>query len=77
MTHDVDTYRTGCRCLDCRAAWAGHVRRIRRNRYAERHLVAGRWMHRRARHGTPHGYQHYGCRCPHCTTANTNRKATR
>lgn len=60
-------YRQGCRCADCRAAWAEYAR-LRRERKREglvRGVAAG------VTHGTTSAYTE-GCRCEKCRTAIAN-----
>lgn len=47
---------------------------LRRQRYAERTLVNGRWFHPRVTHGQPGSYQNWGCRCEECTTASVQSR---
>jgi hypothetical protein len=50
----------GCRCEQCRAAWAEYCR----NRRQERSLPTDD-----PRHGKDSTYQNYGCRCRQCSEA--------
>lgn len=62
--HNVSTYSNhGCRCDECRVAWAEYQQNLRRVRREEGRLPEGG-------HGR-NAYQNYGCRCEKCTRANT------
>ncbi len=50
----------GCRCAECRGAWADYCYR----RQAERAASNIPFIH-----GTVNGYTNYGCRCRPCTVA--------
>lgn len=68
----------GCRCSECRKAMREHMNARRRDRFAARVLVAGRWhaTNDSRGHPLPHGavwtYKNWGCRCGPCTAANTD-----
>ena len=72
------TYRSGCRCAECRRANADYYRARgyrmthRARNYARRTFVAGRWIAPLPddRHGTRDAYDRHGCRCISCTRAN-------
>lgn len=48
----------GCRCPQCRKAWAAYCRKRKRERTPEN-----------APHGTTNGYHNYRCRCDRCRAA--------
>ncbi|MGD9749705.1 MAG: hypothetical protein AB7W59_01800 [Acidimicrobiia bacterium] len=75
------TYRSGCRCDECRRANADHCRDNSRayykRNYAKRTFVAGRWIAPlpEEKHGKPTTYSLFGCRCLSCTRANSEYRA--
>lgn len=81
-THGTNSsYRYGCRCADCRAAHAAHVREYRLRKGMVTNPVGPKPEQTKAvrgetaRHGTRHSYEILGCRCAHCLAA--NRQHTR
>lgn len=78
-----------CRCIPCTDANSlacklrrheklgytpvAPVRGTREMRLAERELVDGRLVHPRAKHGTPSGYDYFGCKCEPCYEKHRNR----
>lgn len=57
-----------CRCAPCRDAHSATMRAQRRQRYAQRTLVHGRWVAPDyVAHGTANTYTNWGCRCADCT----------
>jgi hypothetical protein len=55
----INTYvNHGCRCSDCRAAWASYMRSRRKTAHSKRH-----------EHGTWNAYNNLGCRCEPCVAA--------
>ena len=60
----------GCRCDECRAAWAATIGGIKARRHALRVEVDGRMVAAHLpheMHGKPGTYGNHGCRCEECT----------
>lgn len=83
--HNASTYTNhGCRCDECRKAWAAQVKRRQAERFALRTVVDGLLVaaHLPAeKHGVESTYGNWGCRCRDCTdvwsAASMERKARR
>lgn len=69
--HNASTYSNhGCRCAECRKAWAAQVKRRQAERCALRVEVGGRLVAVHLpedQHGRESTYGNHGCRCCPCT----------
>lgn len=74
--HGYGAYASGCRCEDCLAAKAAHMRDKRRREAAYANGQPGRYVARAETHGYS-AYTDLKCRCPVCVAAKAADDAAR